>query len=431
MKTMTERFNIKQWFLISLLLRLIVMPFTMHDDMMFIYRIPHLLLHSELDVYGISVEQFHSHYYPPFALIFFAFIQFILGFLFPGFEEFTHAIGLLETKALYEAEHFYLSVFLMKLPYLFFDCFLILVCWRMLPSNKSKLNFTIFWAVNPLVIYTTFMFGQFDLIPAFFVVLACYFSLQRGREQYACLCIASGCLFKVFPIVFLPVVLLISSRNIKDFFRFSLYGIVPVLFFYGVFYLISGEATLRLFSAFSYNTKMFIDFKTVILRFSQATVYILLCIHLILYKREQLNYTIIIQYFLVIYLAIYWGLQLSSTHYLTWFVPFLILYVQQRSDWKKPFYFLLLIIFLDGLKPRTGCLGIFAPINPEFFLSLPSLKDVTGFLFDQKTYDLTIGLLFKGVTGLWVLAILKNLYKTSEWSTIDNLINKSIFKKYS
>ena len=200
-QTITGRFNIKQWFLISLLLRLIVMPFTVHGDLFFVYNTPHIFSHGEWNAYQIASENF-SPYYPPFALIFFSSVQIAFRFIFPGFEEFTHSLRFLSSSDLYESEHLFTFLFLMKLPYLLFDTLIILTCWKMLPNDKSKLNFTIFWAVNPVVIYSTYMFGQFDLIPSSFVILACYFSLQRGKEHYACLSIAAGCLFKIFPIVF-------------------------------------------------------------------------------------------------------------------------------------------------------------------------------------------------------------------------------------
>ena len=418
-QTITGRFNIKQWFLISLLLRLIVMPFTVHGDLFFVYNTPHIFSHGEWNAYQIASENF-SPYYPPFALIFFSSVQIAFRFIFPGFEEFTHSLRFLSSSDLYESEHLFTFLFLMKLPYLLFDTLIILTCWKMLPNDKSKLNFTIFWAVNPVVIYSTYMFGQFDLIPSSFVILACYFSLQRGKEHYACLSIAAGCLFKIFPIVFLPIVLLISARRVKDFIRLSLYGIFPVLFFYGVFYAISGEAALKQFSVLSYNTKMFIDYKIVILRFCQGTVYLLLCAHLRLYKREQMNYTIIIQYFLAIYIAVHWGLELGFTQYLAWMNPFLVLFVQQHPKWEKKYYFLILIIFLGGLKSRTSALGVFAPINPDLFLSFPSLKDFTGFIFNQKIYDYSVGISFKIITALWVLSILKYLHEAKYKEILKN-----------
>ncbi len=410
MNTVTDNFNIKQWFLISLALRIIVMPFTVHADIYHVYNVPHFLSHGEWNAYEIAAQKF-LNYYPPLALIFFAVVEFLFRIISPGFEQFTHSLAFIKGNDLYGSEHLFLSLFFMKLPYLIFDCFLILTCWKMLPNDKSKFAFTVFWAVNPVVIYSTYMFGQFELIAEFFVVLACYFSLQRGREHFACLSLAAGCLFKVIPIIFLPVVVLISSRNIKDFIRLSLYGIVPIMFFYGIFYLVSGDAVFKLFTDLTEFTKFSTEIKILVLRFCQVVIYILICFHILfLLQKKQLNYTLLIQYFLAISLANHWSMEISPTHYYIWLIPFLILFIQEHPYWKKPFYLFLLLIFLAGLKPRTGTLGIFAPINPELFLSFPSLKDVTGFLFDQKTYETIMDISIIGMTGLLAVAILKNLY---------------------
>ncbi len=420
MTTLTKNFNIKQWFLISLLLRLLVMPFTVHGDIYHVYNVPHFLSHGEWNAYEIAAEKY-LNYYPPFAMIFFAIVEFLFRLIFPGFEQFTHSLAFTEGNDLYGSEHLFLSLFLMKLPYLFFDCLLILTCWKMLPNDKCKLNFTVLWAVNPIVIYSAYMFGQFDVIPSFFVVLSCYFSLQKGKEKFACFSIAAGTLFKLFPIIFLLPVLLISSRSIKDFFRLSIYGILPVLFFYGIFYLVSGEALFKLFFTISdANVAQFsFEINLLILRICQTVIYFLICFHAFSH-RKKLNYPLLIKYFLAVYFALFWEVNLASTHYFIWFIPLIILYIQKHPEWKKPFYLLLLIIFLAGLKSRTGSLGIFAPINPEFFMSMPALKDITGFLFNLRIYDSILVLLFKGITVLWVFGIFKNFYTHDTERSEDN-----------
>ena len=60
-QTITGRFNIKQWFLISLLLRLIVMPFTVHGDLFFVYNTPHIFSHGEWNAYQIASENFSPY----------------------------------------------------------------------------------------------------------------------------------------------------------------------------------------------------------------------------------------------------------------------------------------------------------------------------------------------------------------------------------
>ena len=395
--------------MIGLLLRLAVMPFTMHGDMLHVYHYPHVLIHGNWHVYELAAEA-TVNYYPPLALLFFAGIQLLLRFLIPPFEVFTHVLLDGNPGLLFDSDHLFLSLFLMKVPYLAVEWLLIRTCWRMLPDEKEKRLFTIFWVVNPVVIYGTYMVGQFDLIPTFCVVLACYFCLREGKEHYACLAAATGCLFKIFPIIFLPVIVLIAGRSLKDYVRLLLYGIAPVIVLYYAFYLVSGDVVFKILSDLSYQTKISVDYKVLALRFFQAGVYGLVCIHIVFFTRDRLDYPVVAQYFLAIYLAVYWGMALGQTHYFLWFIPFFVLLLPQRPEWRKPFYVIVAIIFLAGLRARSACLGIFAPLNPEFFMSLPSLKDVTGFLFDQKVYDFTIKLLFKGLTAVMVVSILRNLY---------------------
>lgn len=406
---MSEKFSLRQWLLIGLLIRLLVMPFTLHGDMLFVNSYPHFLAHGVWDAYGAGLVKNDVGYYPPLAMIFFALVQTFLGFIFPGFEEFLHSITYQSVDPL-DSKYLFLALFLMKLPYLAVEFSLVTICLRMIPDDKDKRTFMVFWAVNPVVIYGTYMVGHLDLIPAFFVALACYFSLRKGKEHWACLSLAVGGLFKVFPIVFLPVILCIASRGLKDFIRLSLYGVVPVAFIYGVFYLISGEAVFHIFTVLSHDFSASIDFGNLFLRLCQAGIYGLVCFHILFLRQTRLDYFSLAQYLLIVYFAVYWGHLLASTHRYIWFIPFFILLISQRPQWRKPFYFLLLIIFLAGLRSRKQALGIFAPINPEFFLSFPSLKDITWFVFGPKVYDVTVAVLFKIVTAIMTLALLKNLY---------------------
>ncbi|MFQ5717355.1 MAG: hypothetical protein ACE5GQ_09675, partial [Nitrospinales bacterium] len=406
---MSEKFNLKQWLLIALLFRLLVMPFTLHGDIFFVNIYPHFLAHGIWDAYGVGLEKNHVGYYPPLAMIFFALVQMVLGFIFPGFEEFLHSITYQSVDPL-DSKQLFLALFLMKLPYLAVEFSLITICLRMTSEDKDKRTFMVFWAVNPLVIYGTYMVGHLDLIPTFLVALACYFSLRQGEEHWACLSLAAGGLFKVFPIIFLPVVLCIASRDLKDSIRLLLYGVVPVVFVYGVFYLISGEAVFDVFIALNHDLDASVDFSNLFLRLCQAIVYGLVCWHILFLRQGRLDYFMLAQYFLIVYLAVYWGHLLASTHRYIWFIPFMILYVQSRPRWRKPFYLLMTIIFLAGLRSRKQTLGIFAPLNPEFFLSLPSLKDVTWFVFGPRAYDVAVAVSFKVVTAVMTLALLKKLY---------------------
>ncbi|MFQ5673897.1 MAG: hypothetical protein ACE5G9_12480 [Nitrospinales bacterium] len=378
--------------------------------MAFVYRAPHLLSHGEWDAYGIADRDFGINYYPPLAMIFFGGIQALFGFLVPPFEAFTHLLLNGNMKLLFTSNHMFLSLFLMKLPYLVVEWLLIRTCWKMFPSEEEKKKVAVFWVVNPVVIYGTYMMGQFDVIPAYCIVLACYYAMRPGKEHYACLSLSVGGLFKLVPFIFIPMVLFIAARSAKDFFRLSLYAIVPALVIYTGFYMVTGDAVIRQFVDLSSSFRITGGHSTLLLRFCQFGAYALVCHHVLFVSRGKLNYSLLVQYCLIVQMAIFWGLTVHSTHYFIWGIPVFILYVLENPAWQKPFYFFLAAIFLCGLKSRSTAMGIFAPVNPELFMSFPSLMDVTGYLFGVEAYFGTMLFIVKSCMGLFVIYLFRNLY---------------------
>ncbi|MBI4385148.1 MAG: hypothetical protein HY579_14110 [Nitrospinae bacterium] len=412
---MDGKLTIRQWVAIAFLLRLLVMPFTLHGDLLHINKYPYFLSHGDWHVYEKAASD-GVNYYPPLALIFISAYQFLAQFLFPPFESFLRSIAENGFDSVLSFDNLFFSLFLMKVPYLFFDGMLLSVGWKLLPNDEERRTFTVFWAVNPLAIYAPYMMGQIDLVPAFFTVLACYYSLQKGRGNLACLSIAGGCLFKVFPIIFLPLVVLVGGRNLKDYARLALVAIVPVALVYGGFYWISGKAVFKMFLDLSYNFDASQSLRILLLRVVQAGVYALVAVHILFARQGEIDCPLLIDYFLLIFLAVGGGLVLGVTQYWLWFIPFAILHAQRQPQRRAVFYVLLALIFLGGLRSRPAALGIFAPLNPEFFLSLPALQDATGFLFNQGTYDIVIDLATKAVLLSMAVVILKSLYGSAHFN---------------
>ena len=402
--------NSISWILIGVFIRLLVIPFTFHGDMIWINTIPHLLSHGEWDVYKTAKDVLNQNYYPPMALIFFGLVQLFLRTISTDYEQFTHNLIVFNIEDILAFHSLFKILFLLKLPYLIFDGLSLALAAKLLQNSIQKSSFILFWVLNPVSIYGTYMVGQFDLIPSSLVFLAFYCCSKRGLETYAPLALATGCLFKIFPIVFLPMVTLIIGNNFKSCIRYLFIGVFPVVAFYMFFYLTSGPSVLKLFSDMSYNTDITFDFKTLLLRSLQALTYALVCWHIFQNNKAHVDLNTLSQYFLIIYFAVFWGLYIQWTHYLIWLMPFLIFYAIESNPRKYLYYALLVIIFLAGLHTRSLCFGIFAPLNPDFFSSLPSLRDITGYIFNQKIYDIVIDLLFKGITGTIVFFLLIELF---------------------
>ena len=390
------------------------MPFTLHGDILFIYRTPNYLVHGEWNAYGIAFERFGTHYYPVLTLLLFAGFDLIFHYLSSVYATF---LDLLDTQMLFkeflEFNQLFLCLFLMKIPYLLFDLLVVQTGWKMIEDESSKRKFTELWAWNPILIYIVYMVGQFDLIPAYCVFLAFYFSLKPEKSHWAALSLAAGCLFKIFPIIFLPMIICIASRSWMDAIRLFLLGVLPVILVYGIFSMTSDGVALNLFDVFAYRTTMTRDYKIMVIRLLQATAYGLTCLHILFFNRKTLDYKSASKYFLIIYLAIYFGITPLAIQYLAWIIPVAMLYHIADSGKKTLLYSVLFVALLQGFRARPEAFGIFAPLNPELFLSLPSFMDMTGFLFNQNIFDQIADYLFKISSSVLAITILRSLdFKT-------------------
>lgn len=119
---------------------------------------------------------------------------------------------------------FNIDLFLIKLPYMFFDFAVGYLFLKLFSLKKAHLAF-ILWMFNPISLYATYMMGQFDIIPTFFIVLSIYF-VTRGKLDFAALALGGGIAFKLSP-VFLIVPLLILGRSFSEKIKLLTFSLMP------------------------------------------------------------------------------------------------------------------------------------------------------------------------------------------------------------
>lgn len=104
-----------------------------------------------------------------------------------------------------------LGILVLKLPYLIFDLLIGVIFWKIFDSPKKSLTALLLWIFNPVNLYATYMMGQYDVIPAFFIILSVYFIVKK-RLNLAALALGFGIAFKLSP-VFLLIPLLVFGEN--------------------------------------------------------------------------------------------------------------------------------------------------------------------------------------------------------------------------
>lgn len=195
MKNILKEKSIIKIILIGLIIRLILMPITLHPDLwgqtftayFFAFKgvfniYEHLINlpenHPLLTTYGVS----DIFIYPPLAYFTLGLFRLIIRpFTNPDFIPFVMA----NMSDLYQRKDLFWNIFLYKLPFLFIDIGLGLLMTKFFTDKNKKRKILFLWMINPATLYATFMMGQFDILPTLFCVLSLYFihSMQNSGEE--------------------------------------------------------------------------------------------------------------------------------------------------------------------------------------------------------------------------------------------------------
>ncbi len=137
-----------------------------------------------------------------------------------------------------------------KLPFLFLHFFSAYIFQKIFKKNNWL--WFMLWLLNPIVIFVTFIEGQFDIIPSFFLILAFYFTFSKN-PYFTFLSLGIGAAYKFYPFLLVPVFILYFSRDIKKQILYLFLSLAPytlsVIPFFNKDYLS--------FLSFSENYKMF------------------------------------------------------------------------------------------------------------------------------------------------------------------------------
>lgn len=166
--------------------------------------------------------------------------------------------------------------------------------------NKNRFLWFLLWLLNPIVIFITFIQGQFDIIPTFFFILALYFTYTK-KPYLVFLALGIGAAYKFYPFLLVPVFILYFSRDIKKQAIYILLSIAPYLLTALPFF----NKDYLSFLAFSENYKMLqqgLQVGPIKLSYYLITYIVLL---LIVFINKKISFSKLIQY-CFLFLSIYY-----------------------------------------------------------------------------------------------------------------------------
>lgn len=269
-----------------------------------------------------------------------------------------------------------LQLFLFKLPYVFVDVGSAYLLSSLFDNSKNKRRAFLLWMFNPVTLYATFMVGQLDILPVFFVLLSLYFAKDK-KYFWSIVSLGIGGSYKMFPLLFIIPAALVFKEKLSERIKLVVAGFFPFLLFSLPFF------TSPAFRAmvFSPKSQKVLFMKLPVSGAEAIFPFVLLLTVLYFvafYQRKRLS---VEHCFLTIVLLI-----LSLTHYhpqwYLWVTPFLVIELVRKNlkNW-----LLILVLFFSWLfitltfEPSLS-VGLFRPIWPQLG-DAPGLSD----LLDRHT----------------------------------------------
>lgn len=360
------------WLILGLFIRLILMPITAHPDLWGHSFVAYFFAYKHVfNIYDylLSLPQNHPlvtnigvadiFIYPPITYFTFGLFRILVSpFIDPNFIPWL----MQNISNFYLYPHIYQIIFLYKLPYLFVDIIFAYIFSELFSKEENKKLAFILWMICPVSIYVSFMLGQFDLIPVFFVILSIYFA-KKKKFNLSLLMMGIGGSYKMFPLLFIPIAAFMFSKKLIKRIMYLCVGFLPFVLTVLPFL----SSTAFRYMAFSPKSQkmLFLSLNISGAEVLFPFVILLFFVYLsVFYSLKKYKFKSFVNYIFIVLLLIF-----SITHYhpqwFLWITPFLLFfYINNKKYWMVILGMFLIWFFITLMFESSLSYGLFTPIFP-------------------------------------------------------------------
>jgi len=248
---------------------------------------------------------------------------------------FTYPISTLEINNIYIINLFF------KLPLLLADIVIFCILIRLFKERFFQV--VLFYFLNPIVLYSTYIHSQLDIIPTSMVLCSLYLLIKSKVKLSA---LVLGCAIATKTHVFLAIPLLFIYVYKKVSLKVALKYIFIaclVLLFFDIPYLFSDG----FWNMVLLNKKQFLLFDSYF-QIGELKVFLPIFVFLVilghLYNQKKVNVDLLYFYFGILFTAIIYFIAPSPAWYV-WVVPFISIYLIKNNSAKAYLLYFLLSIF--------------------------------------------------------------------------------------
>jgi hypothetical protein len=369
------------------------MPISVHPDLFFINMFPNLFYSQGVwEIFSFIDENFPQtrlSYYTP--LTYYSFVLFQLPYQlisnsFANWMTDLYQFYIERTQIAYAKDYLtqvknaflFRDIFLAKIPYLIADLASLIILLKFIKSRYLKPKAILVWLFAPIIIYSTYMHGQYDIIPTFFVLLG--FFLLKSKTYPALIAFGVAAAFKNYSLLFVLIISLVYGKTVAEKIKMILIGCAPYAI--SLIPVLINDPQLAIYSIFPkpyFQMNLPLSGWPLISRYLHLTILILsqLLILILAYViRTKDKWQRALGLSLAAILFVLTFAPLVVFHYLLWALPLLVLWVRNI---KKLFLFTVAqVLFATSfmLLANHVQLGLFAPVNPGFFSNLATFNQI-------------------------------------------------------
>jgi hypothetical protein len=401
---------------LGLLLRLLLMPFTIQSDIVFASWVASFVVRGHWNVYSYYFQKYGTIWFPPnspagqgmlavgwpplFYMIDAGYLN-VLKMLdvFPFLTQWgIHAV---DWSGIWNIPFPFRDWFFFKLLYVPFDLLSLIFLVKLVDDSRKR-TVAVLWFLSPVLLYATYMWGQMDLLIAFSFCLALFYakkSMTRkclGSAIISELFLGFGAAFKIFPIFLVPVMAaFLGRRKPLRLCLLLLSGVVVPALTVLPFLSRPFLETMLVLGGIPRVTLVLVG----VTLSGSYTIYLFLgayfALLLYLYLKERfLTFDRLVFYGLAAN-ALFFALTPFHPQWFLWALPFLVL---TASRGKRAFIVYTAILACYFMVPQlygnSLMIGLFSPLSPQL-AAFPGLKDLLpGF---NVLFGITFGLFEAGL----------------------------------
>ncbi len=271
----------------------------------------------------------------------------------------------------------YRQLFVYKLPYLFVDVGAAYLLAGLFKNPKRKKLAFALWMFNPLTLYATFMMGQLDILPTFFVISSLYLAKQN-KPAWVMVSLGLGGAYKMFSLLLIPLAAFVMAEKFLPRLKLILIGFTPFVLSILPFLSSSAFRSMVLFSPKS-QKMLFMGLRLTAAEVIYPFIFLMAILYLLAYfnpKKFTIN-SLFLAGLLLIFI-------LSHFHpqWFLWASPLLIWFLVKNSFymWELVAVLFLSWLVLTFLFEPSLSFGLFNPIFPGLDSAVPLENVISGYI---------------------------------------------------